>query len=104
MRHPKAAMWFHCIPSPLKRKLMITVKTVSDTTSCITLSWTRLKGPPLMFDYSKKASPQEKRITRMSGHPSEIFISWSFRCPYQANVIKMLDTISSNTVQTPCMI
>ena len=53
--------------------------------------------------YSKNASPQENSITRMRGQEVEIFISWSFRCPYQAKVIKMLDTIKSSIVQMPCI-
>ena len=54
--------------------------------------------------YSKKASPQENSMTRMSGQEVEIFISWSFRCPYQAKVIKMFDTIRSSIVQKPCIL
>ena len=54
--------------------------------------------------YSKKARPQENSMTRMSGQDVEIFISWSFRCPYQAKVIKMFDTIRSSIVQMPCIL
>ena len=49
-RQAKAATWFQCMPSPLKRKVMITVNTISDTTSCITLSCTRLNGPPFIAE------------------------------------------------------
>ena len=72
--------------------------------SCI-----RLKGPPfstnpILFagtwaQYSRNATPQEKRITIISGQLDEIFISCSFRCPYQANVINTFDAISNNIVQ-----
>lgn len=79
----------------------------------MTFSCTSEKGPPLILEpillagtcaqYSKKATPHEKRITRISGQPSEIFISCSFKWPYHAKVIKMLDTTNSRTVQTPCI-
>ena len=49
--------------------------------------------------YSKKAMPHEKRMTRISGQSVEIFISLSFRCPYQAKVIKMFENTSITTVQ-----
>jgi len=54
--------------------------------------------------YSKKAMPQEKRMTRISGQPVEIFISCSFRCPYQAKVIKMLEHTSIRMVQIACIV
>jgi hypothetical protein len=70
-----------------------------------------LTGPPFPWkpillagtvrQYSKKAIPHEKRITRMRGHPVLIFISLSFRCPYQANVMKTLDATSISIVQIP---
>ena len=54
-------------------------------TSWITFSCIRLNGPPLPVNprrlagtwaqYSKNASPQEKRMTRMSGQLVETFIS-----------------------------
>ena len=93
--------------------MTMTVKTVRDMTSWMTLSWRRLKGPPLpekpmrlagtVRQYSKKAIPQEKRITRISGQPVEIFISCSFRWPYQANVMKTFEHISMRMVQKPCI-
>lgn len=42
-------------------------------------------------------------MTRMSGHPLEMFISWSFRCPYQAKVIQMFEPIKSNMHQNAFM-
>ena len=51
--------------------------------------------------YSKKAIPHEKRMTQISGHPVEIFISASFKCPYQANVMKTFEKISMMIVQIP---
>ena len=51
----------------------------------MTLSCMRLNGPPLPLkpmrlagtvrQYSKKAIPQEKRMTQINGQPVEIFIS-----------------------------
>ena len=92
----------------------MTVNTVSEITSWITFSCRRLKGPPLPVNpillagtvrqYSKNAIPQENRITRISGQPVEIFISDSFRWPYQANVMKMLENTSIRTVQNPCIV
>ena len=41
--------------------------------------------------------------TRISGHPDEIFISCSFRCPYQANVMNMLDVTNKRTVHNAFM-
>ena len=84
------------------------VNTVSEMASWITLSCIILNGPPFpenpirfagtWAQYSKNASPHENRITRIKGHPVEIFISWSFRWPYHANVMNMFDVISSSTV------
>ena len=51
----------------------------------MTLSCIRLNGPPLSMNpillagtcaqYSRNATPHEKSITTMRGHPDEIFIS-----------------------------
>lgn len=74
----------------------------------MTFSCTRLKGPPLreypirlagtVRQYSKKAIPHENRITNIRGHPVDIFISLSFRCPYQAKVMKTFDITSISIV------
>ena len=90
------------------------VKMVREITSWITFSSIRLKGPPFPWkpirlagtvrQYSKKAMPQEKRMMRMSGQPVEIFISCSFRCPYQANVMNTFENTSISMVQNPCII
>ena len=47
---------------------------------------------------SKSAMPHEKRMMANSGQWVVIFISCNFRCPYQANVMKMLDTMSNRMV------
>ena len=88
----------------------MTVKTVSEITSWMTLSCMMLNGPPLSMKpillagtwamYSKRAIPHENRMTMMRGQLFEIFISLSFRWPYHAKVMKRLDTIKSNIVQT----
>ena len=59
---------------------------------------------PILFagtcaQYSRNATPQENRITRISGQLEEIFISCSLRWPYHANVMNMFDAISSSIVQ-----
>ena len=87
------------------------VKTVSEMHSWIILSCIRLNGPPFMLEpillagtiaeYSSRATPQERKIIAMSGHPSDMCISDSFNCPYQAIVIKMLDTTSRSMVPSP---
>ena len=81
-RQTNAAMWFQWRASPLKRRVTTKVKTMRETTSWITFSCIR---PPLPVNprrlagtwaqYSKNASPQEKRMTRMSGQLVETFIS-----------------------------
>lgn len=58
---------------------------------------------PILFagtcaQYSKKATAHEKIMTSISGQFDEIFISCSLRCPYQANVMNMLDVISRRIV------
>ncbi len=40
-------------------------------------------------------------MTNISGHPVDIFISLSLRCPYQAKVIKMLEKTNITMVQIP---
>ena len=43
---------------------------------------------------SKKAMPQEKTMTPMSGHVLLTPVSDNFKCPYQASVMKMLLSMS----------
>ena len=84
IKQKNAAMWFHWSDSPLNITVTITVKTVSEMTSWMILSCMRLNGPPfstkpILFagtcaQYSRKATPQEKRITTISGQLVEIFI------------------------------
>ena len=113
-RHPNATRWFQWKDSPLNINITMTVNTDSEITSWITLSCTSENGPPFILDpilfagtarqYSKNAIPHDNRITRINGHPVEIFISCSFRCPYHAKVISTFDATSINTVQIPCVI
>ena len=54
-----------------------------------------------IFDYlySKKAIAQLNAITPISGRAANQLSScFIFKCPYQANVIKTLDTISNKMV------
>ena len=44
--------------------------------------------------YSKKAMPHEKTMTPSKGHERETPVSLSFRCPYQANVMNTLLSMS----------
>lgn len=80
-------------------------------TSWMIFNCIRLKGPPLPSNpkrlagtwaqYSKKAIPHEKRMTPISGQWVLILASCSFRWPYQAKVINMLDKISRPIVASP---
>ena len=89
--------------------IAISVKTVKEITSWMTFSCMRLNGPPFSTNpmrlagtcaqYSKNATPHEKRITRMSGQLEDIFISWSLRWPYQANVMNTFEATSRSIVQ-----
>ena len=73
----KAATWFQWSDWPWKRKPTMRVKIVSEMTSWMTLSCTRVKGPPLPTkpmrlagtakQYSTNAMLQEKTMTAMSG-------------------------------------
>ena len=110
IRQMNAARWFHCSPCPLNISVTITVNKVRDITSWMTFSCMSENGPPLPLNpilfagtwaqYSKNATAHENRMTSTSGQLEDIFISWSLRCPYQAKVMKMLDVISNNIVQT----
>ena len=76
-RQTKAARWFQWKLCPWNRKPTMTVKMVSEITSCITFSCTSVKGPPLPMkpmrfagtakQYSMKAMLQEKAMTPMRG-------------------------------------
>ena len=77
MRQTNAAKWFQCKPCPWKRMLAMMAKTMSDTHSCITLSCTKVNGPPLSMkpmrlagtwqQYSKKAMAQLNMMTPIRG-------------------------------------
>lgn len=53
--------------------------------------------------YSRNATPHEKRMTTNNGQLDDIFISWSFRWPYHANVMNTFDAIRSSIVQIAFM-
>src|SRR5580704_11077628 len=100
----KAATWFHLKETFLKKIREKTTKTTRVITSWITFSWTRLKGPPCSWNpirlagtwkqYSKKATPQLRRMIPNKDGCQELFFPKKRRCPYQAMVIKELDRIS----------
>ena len=51
-----------------------------------------------MAVYSNNATPQLAKMMRINGQSLIIPISDNFKLPYHANVIKMFETIKSNTV------
>lgn len=114
MMRPNATIWFHCRASELKTVTEMTVNTVSEIASWMIFSCIRLKGPPLillpmlfagiMKKYSMRATPQLARITRISGQSVEMCISFSFRLPYQAAVMKKLLMMRRITVIIPAFI
>ena len=87
--------------------------TVRVITSWITFSCQMENGPPFSIkpillagtwkQYSKKAKPQLNKI--ISGKPKLLnqLKSLSFRWPYQAKVMKMLEMISNIIVYTAFM-
>ena len=107
----KLTKWFQRIGSLLKTVATMIVKTVSDTHSARIFSCISEKGPPLIWLpmrlagimklYSKKATPHELKMMSISGQSLFIFISVSFRLPYQAKVMKMLLTMSNRMVINP---
>lgn len=88
---------------------MNTVNTEREITSWITFSWTSEKGPPLPTNpilfagtwqqYSKRAMPQLMRIIAKRERPEPHFVCENLRCPYQAMVMKLFDTMSKRIVQ-----
>ena len=92
----------------------IVVKTVREIASWIIFNCIKLNGPPLMRlpmlfagimkQYSRKASPHDARITRISGQSVLMCISLSLRLPYQANVMKMLEQQRRRIVKIPAFI
>ena len=109
-----ATMWFHWSVSVWNTVTAMVVKTVSEIASWIIFNCIKLKGPPLMRlpmllagiikQYSRKASPQEARMTRISGQSVLMCISLSLRLPYQAKVMKMLEQQRRRIVKIPAFI
>lgn len=85
IRQKKAAKWFHWSDWPLNITVTRTVNTVREITSWMIFSCIRLNGPPFSMypillagtwaQYSRNATPHEKRMTRIRGQLVEIFIS-----------------------------
>lgn len=108
-------MWFQRNVSVLNTVMTMVVNTVSETASCMTFSWIRLNGPPLtaapmrlagiMNEYSNKAMPHDMRMTKNNGQSfDEGTISINLSCPYQAKVMKTLETMSNNMVYNPFIV
>ena len=57
-----------------------------------------------MKKYSMSAIPQEARMTRISGQSVLMCISFSFRLPYQARVMKKLLMMRRTIVIIPAFI
>ena|ERR1035437_7575330 len=101
IRKIKPIKWFSLNDSCLNIIRVKQTKTINVITSWITLSSTNENGPPFSLKpillagtcnmYSKKAIPQLIRTMTISGKLSNHFSSLNFKCPYQANVIKMFD-------------
>lgn len=100
--------WLNLRGSLLKNRVVKMTNTTRVITSCSTLSSRSEKGPPIpsnpmrlagiMKQYSKKAIPQLMAIMPKRGRPSSPLTSRNFSCPYQANVMNALETISSSMV------
>jgi len=103
--------WLYLNSSPLKIRVVKTVKTIRVITSWITFSWTSVKEPPLLTypirlagtwkQYSKNAIPQLIRITANKPRFLSELISLNFRWPYHAKVINVFDSIKSPMVESP---
>lgn len=113
-RQTAAARWFHLKLSPWKKTIVKMAKMIRVMTSWMTFNWTSVNGPPFPWkpsrlpgiwsEYSKNAIAHDNRITPISGQLLIIFISWSFRWPYHAKVIKILEQISNRIVYSPFML
>lgn len=89
---------------------MKTVKTESVITSWMIFNCHNENGPPFSSNpillagtwnmYSKKATPQLPSIIKKRLTPTSLFISFSFKCPYQASVINVLEKINKTTVRS----
>ena len=85
------------------------MKTVNEITSCMTLSCTKEKGPPLISEpilfagiineYSKNASPQLHNMINIRGQSVMTFISDNLRLPYHANVITTFEQSNNRIVR-----
>ena len=108
IKQTQAAKWFQCSPPVLKTNVEKPTKIINVMTSWITFSCIKVKEPPfpinpILFagtwnEYSARAITHEKRITPKSGQLLINPICWSFKCPYQAKVINILERIKSDMV------
>jgi len=101
--------WFDLRVSFLKKTSVNPIKTVRVITSCMTFSCQRLKGPPFSLNpillagtwkaYSKRAIDQLINIILTNPRLLAHFIWLNFKCPYQANVIKVFESTKSPSVR-----
>lgn len=106
-----ARMWFQCRFCPWKSMFIMTANTPRLIHSCMTLSCISENGPPLPTNpirfagtwqqYSKRAMPHENAMTPIIGHFAATPVACSFKCPYQARVMKTLLSISKMIVYNP---
>lgn len=97
--------------SPLKNSVVKITNITRVITSCIIFNCNSEKGPPNWLkpnlfagtcaQYSKNAINQLITITPNIPQLDRSFGVPNFRCPYQANVIKLLDKINSKIVDNP---
>ena len=110
MRQRNASKLFQWSDSPLKNTTVKIVKITRVIHSWSTLSCMRENGPPLpanpmrlagtRHEYSARAMPHERRMTKNSGVLLVIsFMSCSLRCPYHAKVMKIFEMTSRITVK-----
>lgn len=108
IRKTNPMRWLVLNDSFLKTTKVNNEKTTSVTTSCITFSCQIEKGPPFPSNpillagtiamYSKRAIIQLNKITLIKPRSANHENSFNLRCPYQAKVIKTLDTMSNPMV------
>ena len=107
-RKINAKKWFHLKDSFLNSINEKTTNTISVITSCNTFNCSKLNGPPLPAypirlagtwkTYSKRAIDQLTRITAIRPYFVNMLQSLNLRWPYQANVIKTLESKSKAIV------
>ena len=103
-RKTKPIIWFSRNVSVLKKSKEKSRNTIRVMTSWMTFNSTKEKGPPFCLKpirlagtwkkYSKSAIPQLINIMDTNVRFSNHFMSLNFKWPYQATVIKVLESTS----------